>query len=78
MRLPRLPQEAWEQAPEAAEIEGFRFHDLRNSAASYLAMSGATVAEIAEVLDLTEAIVKSRLFEGMRMLREYASLLKAD
>ena len=34
----------------AAEIEDFRFHDLRHSAASYLAMSGATLTEIAEVL----------------------------
>ena len=33
-----------------AKIEDFRFHDLRHSAASYLAMNGATLAEIAEVL----------------------------
>jgi len=31
-------------------IENFRFHDLRHSAASYLAMSGATMTDIAEVL----------------------------
>ena len=38
---------------------GFRFHDLRHSAASYLAMSGATLAEIAEVLGhKTLAMVK--------------------
>ncbi len=35
-------------------------------------------AEIAEVLDLTEGVVKSRIFEGMRLLREYASLLDTD
>ncbi|MDQ7075030.1 MAG: site-specific integrase [Gammaproteobacteria bacterium] len=33
-----------------AEIEDFHFHDLRHSAASYLAMDGASMAEIAEVL----------------------------
>lgn len=32
------------------ESRNFRFHDLRQSAASYLAMNGASLAEIAEVL----------------------------
>ena len=41
---------AWENALIKAEIDNFRFHDLRHSAASYLAMNGATLAEIAEVL----------------------------
>lgn len=41
---------AWETALKNAEISDFRFHDLRHSAASYLAMNGATLAEIAEVL----------------------------
>ena len=45
-----FPRKAWEEALRAAQIEDFRFHDLRHSAASYLAMSGATLAEIAEVL----------------------------
>lgn len=40
----------WRNAKAKAEIEDFRFHDLRHSAASYLAMGGATLAEIAEVL----------------------------
>jgi len=40
----------WESAVKRAGIVDFRFHDLRHSAASYLAMSGATTAEIAEVL----------------------------
>jgi integrase len=40
----------WEKVLEKAEIENFHFHDLRHSAASYLAMNGATLAEIAEVL----------------------------
>lgn len=37
-------------ALKKAGIKDFRFHDLRHSAASYLAMSGATLAEIAAVL----------------------------
>lgn len=41
---------AWKKALNEAGIEDFRFHDLRHSAASYLAMNGATLAEIAEVL----------------------------
>jgi integrase len=41
---------AWDKAIKEAKIKDFRFHDLRHSAASYLAMSGATLSEIAEVL----------------------------
>ena len=49
----------WEKALAKAEIENFHFHDLRHSAASYLAMNGATLAEIAEVLGhKTLAMVK--------------------
>ncbi len=54
-----FPKKPWQRAVEAAQIEGCRFHDLRHSAASYLAMSGATLAEIAEVLGhKTLAMVK--------------------
>lgn len=42
--------QAWRKALTAAEITDFRFHDLRHTAASYLAMHGATLAELAEVL----------------------------
>ncbi len=41
---------SWAVALTTAKIENFRFHDLRHSAASYLAMNGATLAEIAEIL----------------------------
>lgn len=41
---------AWELARERAGLEDFRFHDLRHTAASYLAMSGASLLEIAEIL----------------------------
>jgi integrase len=61
-REPRKPIDLrfpWERALKASRIENFRFHDLRHSAASYLAMNGASLAEIAEVLGhKTLAMVK--------------------
>ena len=52
-------RKSWLNALEKAGIEDFRFHDLRHSTASYLAMNGATLAEIAEVLGhKTLAMVK--------------------
>ena len=45
-----FPRKAWMNALRDAELQDFRFHDLRHTAASYLAMSGATLSEIAEVL----------------------------
>lgn len=49
----------WYAALEGAKIRDFRFHDLRHTAASYLAMSGATVPELAAVLGhRTLAMVK--------------------
>jgi integrase len=50
---------AFENALENAGISDFRWHDLRHSTASYLAMNGASLAEIAEVLGhKTLAMVK--------------------
>lgn len=40
----------WERALKISKVADFRFHDLRHTAASYLAMNGASLAEIAEVL----------------------------
>lgn len=50
---------AWHEALKVAAIEDFHWHDLRHSAASYLAMGGATLMEIAAVLGhKTLAMVK--------------------
>ena len=54
----------WHAAILKAEIENFRFHDLRHSAASYLAMNGATLTEIAEILG----------HKTMQMVRRYSHL----
>jgi len=52
-------QNAWYAALAAAKVKDFRFHDLRHTAASYLAMSGATTPELAAVLGhKTLAMVK--------------------
>ena len=49
----------WNEAVAKAKLKDFRFHDLRHSAASYLAMNGATASEIAAVLGhKTLAMVK--------------------
>ncbi|MEK6746204.1 MAG: site-specific integrase [Pseudomonadota bacterium] len=58
---------AWENAVKIAELEDFRFHDLRHSAASYLAMNGASLAEIAEVLG----------HKTLQMVKRYAHLSEA-
>jgi integrase len=57
----------WMAALKAARIEDFRFHDLRHSAASYLAMNGASLAEIAEVLG----------HKTLQMVKRYAHLSEA-
>ena len=57
----------WEKALKNAEVENFKFHDLRHSAASYLAMNGASMAEIAEVLG----------HKTLNMVKRYAHLSEA-
>lgn len=54
----------WEAALKKADIQDFRFHDLRHSAASYLAMNGASLAEIAEVMG----------HKTLQMVKRYAHL----
>ena len=41
---------AWNMARKTSKLVDFRFHDLRHTAASYLAMNGASLVEIAGVL----------------------------
>lgn len=41
---------AWDAVINTANITDFHFHDLRHTCASYLAMNGATMGEIAAVL----------------------------
>jgi len=43
-------RKAWMSALRQAEIKNFRFHDLRHSAASYMAMSGSNLVEIGVLL----------------------------
>ena len=40
----------WKKVLVQTDIENFRFHDLRHSCASYLAMNGASLLEISDVL----------------------------
>ena len=58
---------AWAHALQAAEIADCRFHDLRHSCASYLAMSGASLVEIAAVLG----------HKTLQMVQRYAHLSDA-
>jgi integrase len=58
---------SWEGSLRVAHLEDFRFHDLRHSAASYLAMNGASLAEISEVLG----------HKTLQMVKRYAHLSEA-
>lgn len=60
-------RKSWEAAVQAAGISDFRFHDLRHSTASYLAMNGASLSEIAEVLG----------HKTLSMVKRYAHLSEA-
>ncbi len=57
----------FETALKRAEIADFHWHDLRHTAASYLAMNGASLAEIAEVLG----------HKTLSMVKRYAHLSEA-
>jgi integrase len=53
-QAPRRIESAWYTALKRAQVTNFRFHDLRHSCASYLAMSSASLRDIAEVLGHTD------------------------
>jgi integrase len=57
----------WEKACEAADLDDFRFHDLRHTAASYMAMDHATPSELADVLG----------HKTLQMVKRYAHLSEA-
>ena len=63
----RRIRDAWEYAIERANIADFRFHDLRHTFASYLAMNGASLLEIAEALG----------HKSLAMVKRYAHLTEA-
>ena len=50
----------WKKALAIAKVDNFRFHDLRHTTASYLAMSGASLLEIADVLGHKQISVTQR------------------
>lgn len=56
----------WGKIRDKAGLDGFRFHDLRHSCASFLAMEGATTQEIAEVLG----------HKTLTMVKRYAHLTR--
>ena len=47
---PVLFEKSWKRALKESDIEDFRFHDLRHSAASYLIMAGVHMRTVAEIL----------------------------
>jgi len=57
----------WETALKRAGVHDYKFHDNRHSAASYLAMNGASLAEIAEILG----------HKTLQMVKRYAHLSDA-
>jgi integrase len=63
-RNPYQIDDVWHRARCAAGIPDFHFHDLRHTFASYMAMSGASLAEIAEALG----------HKKLEMVKRYAHL----
>jgi integrase len=57
-------KKGWARVLDEAQIKDFRFHDLRHTAASYLAMDGASSTDIAEILG----------HKTLQMVRRYSHL----
>lgn len=49
-KKPMEMRKLWERVLEASELDDFTFHDLRHTTASNLAMNGASLLEIAQIL----------------------------
>jgi integrase len=61
---PAVFRDAWDAVVTTAELDDFRFHDCRHTAASYLAMNGATLSELSEILG----------HKSLSMVKRYAHL----
>jgi site-specific recombinase XerD len=59
--------DSWHKTRQQANLHDFRFHDLRHTFASYLAMSGANLLAIAELLG----------HKRLEMVKRYAHLSEA-
>jgi integrase len=60
-------EEHWRTARRQAQLTDFHFHDLRHTFASYMAMSGSSLRDIAEVLGhvkIDQAMAYSHLLES--------------
>lgn len=57
---PKSIRAAWDAAIADSGVTNFRFHDLRHTAASYLAMSGASPSELAAILGHRTLLMVSR------------------
>lgn len=60
-------RKGWELALNKSKVDNFRFHDLRHTAASYLAMNGASAIEIAIFLG----------HKTLQMTKKYTHLSKS-
>ena len=68
MHKPYDIRSAWESAVKWAGIDNFRFHDLRHDRASTLAAGGASLAQIAEVLN----------HKTLQMVKRYSYLTEGN
>ncbi len=73
---PKSFEKAWDNALEKSDLEDFRYHDLRHTAASYMVMEGVTLSAVCEILghsDISQTykyahLAPSHLQEAMGLL----------